>query len=61
MTELKKCILDQLYALLEKFDYVSHNNLTNYEKLKVNITSIMKDFCDINFDKKVNMLLHLTV
>jgi DNA-binding transcriptional MerR regulator len=55
MVSLKNLILDQLSMLTEKFENVSKENIDNYLEMKKKITSIMEEFCTMDFDKKVRM------
>ncbi|XP_058791138.1 uncharacterized protein LOC131664227 isoform X2 [Phymastichus coffea] len=58
ITELKKSILDQLQTLSNKLDHISDENIDNYGELKINITSVIEDFCTINFGEKINVGAH---
>ncbi|KAJ8682268.1 hypothetical protein QAD02_018060 [Eretmocerus hayati] len=52
MMSLKKLILDQLHKLAEKFESASQENIDSYKDMKKKITSIIEDFCTLDFNKK---------
>ncbi|XP_023245224.1 serendipity locus protein alpha-like [Copidosoma floridanum] len=53
MILLSKLVLDQLNRLAEKFECASKENADTYQDMQKKITSIIEDFCAVDFDQKV--------
>ena len=53
MASIKKLVLDQLYKLANKFENVSKENVDSFQDMKKKITSIIEEFCILDFGKKV--------